>query len=49
MIRVNNKHNKSKGTTRFVCISDTHGRINIDVPDGDVLRKYYIYYLLFII
>lgn len=27
-------------TTRFVCISDTHGKINFNnIPDGDVLSK----------
>lgn len=30
------QHNK----TRFVCISDTHGKIDFAIPDGDVLSKY---------
>ncbi|RCH77742.1 hypothetical protein CU098_005211, partial [Rhizopus stolonifer] len=24
-------------TVRFVCISDTHGKVHFDIPDGDVL------------
>ncbi|KAI8891097.1 Metallo-dependent phosphatase [Backusella circina FSU 941] len=37
MIQVNNQDTKEDGTTRFVCISDTHGKIDIAVPKGDVL------------
>lgn len=39
MITVNNINTKAEHTTRFVCISDTHGKINFDIPDGDVLSK----------
>lgn len=39
MITVNNTQDKLENTIRFVCISDTHGKINFDVPDGDVLSK----------
>jgi hypothetical protein len=28
--------------SRFVCISDTHGKIDFNIPDGDVLSKVYI-------
>lgn len=32
---------KADGTTRFVCMSDTHGKtaFKFDIPDGDVFSK----------
>ncbi|KAI7903808.1 Metallo-dependent phosphatase-like protein [Cokeromyces recurvatus] len=37
MIIVNNSEKCSLNKTRFVCISDTHGKTNFEIPDGDVL------------
>ena len=31
------EHPGASSWTRFVCLSDTHLRTDIDVPDGDVL------------
>lgn len=39
MITVNIIEDKAENTVRFVCISDTHGKTNFDIPDGDVLSK----------
>lgn len=39
MITVNNKDSIKKNQIRFVCISDTHGKTNIEIPNGDVLSK----------
>lgn len=32
---------KTEGTTRFVCMSDTHGKtaFRFNIPDGDVFSK----------
>ncbi|KAI8338791.1 Metallo-dependent phosphatase-like protein [Choanephora cucurbitarum] len=35
-ITVNNKRSNPEAV-RFVCISDTHAKVNFDIPDGDVL------------
>lgn len=37
MITVDNTNSKKNNQIRFVCISDTHGKTNIEIPDGDVL------------
>lgn len=39
MITVNNTEECAQNKVRFVCISDTHGKINFEVPDGHVLSK----------
>lgn len=33
---------KAENKTRFVCVSDTHGKtaFNFPIPDGDVFSKY---------
>ncbi|KAI9485730.1 MAG: Metallo-dependent phosphatase-like protein [Benjaminiella poitrasii] len=35
MIIVNNPEPCPENKTRFICISDTHGKINFEIPDGD--------------
>ncbi|KAI9278061.1 Metallo-dependent phosphatase-like protein [Sporodiniella umbellata] len=37
MIKVNTGEPKQDGYTRMVCISDTHAKINFNIPQGDVL------------
>lgn len=39
MIQINNVDTKDQDKVRFVCISDTHGKTNFEIPDGDVLSK----------
>jgi len=31
------EHPGKSDWTRFICISDTHSRVDFDIPDGDVL------------
>lgn len=48
MISVNNIQDKQE-KIRFVCISDTHGKTNFEIPDGDVLSKLTILFTLYLL
>ncbi|CAO3666973.1 unnamed protein product [Rhizopus stolonifer] len=37
MFEVNNNNTKKEGHIRVVCISDTHSKIDFDIPHGDIL------------
>lgn len=39
MLEVNNSNTKKKEHIRVVCISDTHSKIDFDIPHGDILSK----------